>query len=463
MMTHREDPEHGNARLEHLYTISKLFTAFENVEQTFDRALAVAAKTLPLRSAILVEAEGDHPRMTTWPSNGQETEQMRAAKAHVQTAYAYFTGSETGAPDEHAGRTALPTPKTATPLSEERRYIVIPLSIAKRPVFGALQLEAVSPIDVADLAFVNAMANQLAVALDRDRARRHDISRREDAEAQRTAAEATGERFEALARENRRLFEEAQQAIRVREQVLAVVSHDLRNPIGSILLATATLARTATPEDRRPGVAQAVTRIERAAHRSKRLIEDLLDFASIEAGRLSIKRATHNPASILHETMANFEAIAQAGGLHLMAEVEPGIPKVLCDRDRILQVFSNLVSNATKVTAPGGSIRLRVESRGDEVVFSVLDTGPGIQGGDAAHLFDRYWRSDEANYKGSGLGLAICRGIVNAHGGQIWAESEPGHGAMFFFTLPKEDAAHLFEPVQPTTSDPSKTEHPPHA
>ena len=129
---------------------------------------------------------------------------------------------------------------------------------------------------------------------------------------------------------------------------------------------------------------------------------------------------------MIQETLASFEGVAQDKGLQLTADVEPHLPKVFCDRDRILQVLSNLVGNATKATPEGGHITLRVESRGHELLFSISDDGPGIGAEDLEHLFERYWRSDEVEYKGTGLGLAIARGIVTAHGGRIWAESELG-------------------------------------
>ena len=142
---------------------------------------------------------------------------------------------------------------------------------------------------------------------------------------------------------------------------------------------------------------------------------------------------------MIQETLANYESVAQEKGLRLTAEVEPKLPEVDCDRDRILQVLSNLVANATKATPEGGHVTLRVETRGREFVFAVSDSGLGISETDKKHLFERYWRSGEAQYKGTGLGLSIARGIVSAHGGRIWAESEFGRGATFLFTIPAAD------------------------
>lgn len=289
--------------------------------------------------------------------------------------------------------------------------------------------------------FVNAIANQLAIALDRDRVRRGDITRREHAEEGRTHAEGSSTKYEALAGENARLYEQAQQAVRVREQILAIVSHDLRTPVGTILMATTVLAQSEQPEEAREELLRTVGRIRRAAERMQRLIEDLLDFASIEAGNLAIKREAQDPGSMIHEALASFEGVAKQMRLRLTARVEPQLPDLYGDRDRILQVLSNLVSNATKVTAEGGNVALRVEARGHDVLFAVSDDGPGISEENQKHLFERYWRSADATYKGTGLGLAIARGIVDAHGGRIWVESELGHGATFLFTIPATGAA----------------------
>jgi signal transduction histidine kinase len=451
------DLERVCQRLEHLYEISKLFASFETVEQTFDPALAIAARTLSLRSAILIQTEDGRSKMIVWCSEGQSPEQMRAVKEHLEKSFGYLVGAtSTGSVDrsERAGITALPR-REGTAENPAHRFIVIPLVVAHRPPFGALQLEGAQPFDETDLMFVNAIANQLAIALDRDRVRRRDITRLEHAEEERTQAETTGAtsergrliaegsstKYEALAAENARLYEQAQQAVRVREQILAIVSHDLRNPVGTILMATTLLAQPEEPGEVREDLSRSVGRIRRAAERMLRLIDDLLDFASIEAGSLAIKRQAHDPGSMIQETLASFEGVANKRRLQLAASVETPLPKLDGDRDRILQVLSNLVGNATKVTAEGGHIEIHVEARGHDLLFAVSDDGPGISEENLKFLFERYWRSADATYKGTGLGLAIARGIVNAHGGRIWAESELGHGAKFLFTIPAAGAA----------------------
>jgi signal transduction histidine kinase len=174
-----------------------------------------------------------------------------------------------------------------------------------------------------------------------------------------------------------------------------------------------------------------------------RLIEDLLDFDSMEAGRLALRRGPQDPGALVHDTVVRFEGLSKQKGLRMTAHVEPHLPPLSCDRDRILQVLANLVGNATKVTPGGGQITIRVKTRGHDLLFAVSDNGPGISKEDAKHLFERYWRSSQAQYKGTGLGLAIARGIVSAHGGRIRAESELGRGTTFLFTIPVSQAAEV--------------------
>jgi signal transduction histidine kinase len=468
---------HAHRRLAELYEISKLFASFEDGAQPFDSALAIIARTLSLRSAILIETQGDRSKMIVWTADGQGGAPMTAVRRNLETAYTYLVGAaptEAGGLSEQAGKTALPSSGEAEG-DLARRLIVIPLVVARRPAFGALQLEGARPFDKTDLIFVNAIANQLAIALDRARAWRRDIERREHAERGRTnaeqgrsnaeegrtqaeaqgaaadrnrrIAESASDKYEALARENAGLYEQAQRAVRVREQILAVVSHDLKNPLGAILLTADALAK-------KGALPHAVGRIQRASRRMMRLIEDLLDFASIEAGHFAIKRQPQDPGALVRETLVTFEGMAQEKELQLTEEIAPELAMIYCDRDRILQVLSNLVGNATKVAPTGGHITLRCEARENEILFTVVDDGPGIVAEDLEHLFERYWRSDEVEYKGTGLGLSIARGIVVAHGGRIWAESEFGRGATFFFTVPAADVTPLFAAPAPDDSSP---------
>jgi PAS domain S-box-containing protein len=243
----------------------------------------------------------------------------------------------------------------------------------------------------------------------------------------------------AFAIEHARLYEHARHAVALREQTLAIVSHDLRSPLSTIVMAASMLSddemMLANPRSR---IATA-QKIEHAADRMDRMIGDLLDFASIEAGRLSMVAHHHAVEPIVLESVASFETAADQQQVALSGAAAPRLPAILCDRDRILQILANLVGNALKSTPEGGSVAIRATLGEHEVLFSVSDTGPGISGAHQKRLFERYWRSPDASYKGTGLGLAIARGLIEMHGGRLWVESELGRGAAFYFTVPLGD------------------------
>jgi PAS domain S-box-containing protein len=258
---------------------------------------------------------------------------------------------------------------------------------------------------------------------------------RQHREGDTALAEELGRRS-ALAIEHARLYAQARHAIALREQTLAIVSHDLRSPLGTIVMAASILGDVDMARSNPHTQILAVEKIQTAAGRMERMIGDLLDFASIEAGRLSMLAKPHDAAAIVDEARASFEATATKRRIALTSEVAPHMPAIQCDRDRILQVIGNLVSNALKIVAPGAAVVLRAKAEGRQAVFSVADTGPGIALADQKRLFERYWRSPDAGYKGNGLGLAIARGLVEAHHGRLWVDSEYGRGATFYFTVP---------------------------
>ena len=226
----------------------------------------------------------------------------------------------------------------------------------------------------------------------------------------------------------------AQEATRAREEILSVVSHDLKNPLGTILMA-ATALRTTAADDRTHRARTMAERIEHQARRMARRIDDLVDFTRLQAGHVVLERRLHPPDAILGATSDLLRGVVEERGLQFDARARPDLPSIECDSARAVQVMSNLIANALKVTPPGGAISIGAEPRGDEVVFFVRDSGPGIEADELPRLFERYWRSKQHQYKGAGLGLSIARGLVVAHGGRIWAESRPGSGTTFYFSL----------------------------
>ena len=233
--------------------------------------------------------------------------------------------------------------------------------------------------------------------------------------------------------ENARLYEQTQQALEARDEVLAIVSHDLRNPVGMISTCADLLMDESYPPDKRR---RQVEIIKRSADRMNRLIEDLLDVSVIEAGRLSLEREVLDTVSLAREACETIEQIAGRKALRSECSIPDSLPALHADRDRLLQVLGNLIGNAVKFTAEGGLVGLRVAAHHNEVEFVVADTGPGIPEAHREHIFNRYWQAKHTARTGAGLGLAIAKGIVEAHGGRIWVESEVGRGSSFHFALP---------------------------
>jgi PAS domain S-box-containing protein len=284
---------------------------------------------------------------------------------------------------------------------ELRSFVVVPLR-ARGRVLGAITLAASAasgrvyqPIDVVDA---------------------EDLGRRAG-----------------MAIDNAQLYEEAQRAIRAREEVLGVVSHDLRNPLNVIMLSAAQLD---SEDERRTGTAELYERIERAARQMEAMIRDLLDLSSIDAGGFAVNLEHQELAPVLREAEQLQRPLAAGKSLALHLEIAEPLPPLAFDNLQLLRVLSNLIGNAIKYTPSGGSITLRAMLQASSVRVSVTDTGPGIAPEQLPFVFDRYWQATPGDRHGVGLGLPIAKGIVEAHGGTIGVESTPGAGTTFWFTLP---------------------------
>ncbi|BDG10658.1 sensor histidine kinase [Anaeromyxobacter paludicola] len=231
-----------------------------------------------------------------------------------------------------------------------------------------------------------------------------------------------------------RMAAASREEARVRERILAVVSHDLRNPLSAILLGARQLASGSIAGA--PRVQAAGSRIARAAERMRRMIGDLLDAAAIQGGRLSVRPRRAEPARLLEEAREAFQPVAEERWLSLEVRAEGGLPEVCCDHDRVLQALSNLLGNAVQLTRAGGRLTLAAARRDGGVELAVSDTGPGIPPEELPHLFQPYRRGKDVPYRGTGLGLAIVRGIAEAHGGRVRVESRLGEGTTFRLWLP---------------------------
>jgi len=230
----------------------------------------------------------------------------------------------------------------------------------------------------------------------------------------------------AMALDNALLYRQAQRAVRMRDDVLAIVSHDLRSPLATILLQAETLA----PEHAKAGAS-----IRRAAQRMHRLIGDLLDASAINAGKLSLELRTNDVCELGRDAVEMFRSQAEAHGVRLEEDLPADRVLVRCDRDRIVQVLTNLIGNAVKFTPRGGTVTLRITPGPHDARIEVIDDGSGIAPDHIPRLFDRFWRGQNTG-GGAGLGLFISQGIVTAHGSTLTVASELGSGSCFSFRLP---------------------------
>jgi signal transduction histidine kinase len=230
----------------------------------------------------------------------------------------------------------------------------------------------------------------------------------------------------------------ARQATQARDEMLGIVAHDLRNPLFAIATLAAVLQKGGYDRDIGDEIAD-------SASRMRRLIQDLIDVTLLEARSFSIAPECVPTNDVLSDVLASQAKLASSASLELRLDALPDLPSVSVDRDRLLQVFENLIGNAIKFTKPVGSITLGATACAGEVVFSVADTGCGIESDHLPRVFDRYWQAPAAKRRGAGLGLPIVKGIVEAHGGRVWVESSPRQGSTFFFTIPiaPQIAEHL--------------------
>ncbi|WP_455885533.1 ATP-binding protein [Pseudomonas spelaei] len=229
-----------------------------------------------------------------------------------------------------------------------------------------------------------------------------------------------------------------QQAVRARDELVAVVSHDLRNPMTVISMLCGMMQKAFSSDGPHTSrrISSAIDTMQQAAGRMNVLLEDLLDTSKIEAGRYVVKPVALDVGQMFEEAYSLLSPLAMEKGIDLSFNAEPGL-QINGDPERLFQVLSNLIGNAIKFTPRQGNIGISAMSNGKEIVFSVRDSGEGIAPEQLPYVFDRYWTQTENNPTGSGLGLYITQGIVQAHGGRIVAESEVGRGSEFRFTVPK--------------------------
>lgn len=234
--------------------------------------------------------------------------------------------------------------------------------------------------------------------------------------------------------ENAGLYADARHATEMRDDVLSIVSHDLRNPLATIAVSAEQLTRApAKIEPER--VQKNAARIKRNTERMERLINDLLDVGRVDSGMLSVQVERVPVTWLVSESIAAFDAATEQRAMRVVVgELAEG--EVLCDRGRILQVLSNVVGNAVKFSPEGEAVEIRGARDGRFYELAVADRGRGLTAEQVGHVFERYWQAPESKHQGSGLGLYIAKAMIEAHGGRIWVDSTLGQGSTFHFTIP---------------------------
>ena len=293
------------------------------------------------------------------------------------------------------------------------------------------------------LAAVSSPGTAIPAILERERVREDELRHEERANADEVLREERAEYVALLAREREETDKDltherelSDDALATRDEFLGIVNHDLRNMLTAILGSAALIEKGAMQSDPAETVIAHARRIQRSGARMNRLIGDLVDVASIEAGALAVTREVGDPTTVVTEAVDTFQIQAAAAGVSLAAEIVPPQTLAAFDSARILQVLTNLLSNAIKFTPAPGTIVVRVERLGDEIRFAVRDTGVGIATNKLEVVFVRFLQVTEHDRRGVGLGLYISKAIVQGHGGRIWADSKIGEGSTFCFTLP---------------------------
>ncbi|HEX2197191.1 MAG TPA: HAMP domain-containing sensor histidine kinase [Burkholderiales bacterium] len=234
-------------------------------------------------------------------------------------------------------------------------------------------------------------------------------------------------------------LQQVEQAKRARENMLAIVSHDLRSPLTAVLLGIGYVKRAAGEEKALAGLDGALDAIHRSAESMKRLVDDLLDAARIEAGRFSLDPSRQDVLPILEDAVESARLAAEARRVSLELQAPAGQAHLArCDRQRLTQVLANLIGNAVKFSPEGARVEVRLADDGEWLRIDVRDWGPGIAEKDLPNLFGRYWQAAETAHLGTGLGLYIARAIVESHGGRIAVASRAGEGTTFSVYLRRD-------------------------
>lgn len=401
--------ESSNARLELLYRLASSLSRADSLEEVFEPALDAVCEGLGVDRASLLLLDDDgsfHYR--AW--RGLSDRYRAAIGALASSSMPDPHDPEPLVAEDTARREELAPFRDVFEAEEIRSLVLLPLLhenrfLGKLMVYG----RQVRAFDSEELRLGSTVAGQVAQA----------ISRR--------LAEAQTRRARAFAEE----------AVRAREDVLAIVAHDLGNPLGVIRFRAQRVLASPLEGERGESTKREVASIFRSALHMKRIIDDLLDAAAIDAKRLSVLRLPCGVEEVLAEAVELARPLAEHRKLRLELRVDVGEALWNCDHQRVVQVISNLAGNAIKFSPEGGTVTLEASASESEVLVAVCDEGPGIALADRERVFERGVRVGRPAYEGLGLGLFVAKGLVIAHGGRIWIDDGCPSGTRIVFALPR--------------------------
>jgi len=403
------------ARATRLLEVTTALSEAQSVEEVAAVVLSKGFAVVEASRGVLVSLEGDHLRLLgtrgVSPTLAAQLALLNL-DAEVPVVHAIRKGEMISIESAEEFREKyVSLYENFDELADMQTYLSTPLVHAGETV-GAISFhfKEAAAVGASDRTFTLLIAQAAATALHRARTYDAELDKRRHAE----------------------LLAQA------REDVLGVVAHDLRNPLNLIQMTAELMIDEVLPLAKRREMLDIALR---AAKQMNRLIDDLLDTVRLQAGRLSLDVEEVSVEAIMKQAEETYRPLAQRRHLHFETAAQDGA-MVRADPARVSQIVGNLIGNAIKFSREDGSVKLRATSEDKQVVFQVVDDGPGIPPDNMSHLFDNFWQARKNDHRGVGLGLAIAKGVVEAHGGRIWCESTVGAGTRFFFTLPVSNGAN---------------------
>jgi len=418
-------------RLEILLEVSQILAQFDSVAGTFPKILNLVSETFPIVGVVLIENRSGEPLTNFWRTSDFSVEQLTKTLEKAKDSFSYFVKST---PDEISELNRRPVNAIATLDGKQnaasgKHFLVLPLVVGVIPVFGVLQFEAREAIREKDVKFANALANLIAVVLDRH----YRIQNERQNERQITDSsekQMRGERDDT--RELMKILEDERG---LREKFVQTLSHDLRTPLATIHMCGQFLARSTTllPDD-----VEMVKKILRNANRLGQMIDSLLDANRLQAGeKLPLDLEECDFSAILHEVVGDLNELADGAITFNCTEKIIGN----WDQNALRRLSENLIGNAIKYRQPATPIEVRIQKKATRALLSVHNLGNPIRPQDQETLFHQFRRTRQAQQSGKagwGIGLTLVKGISEAHGGRVWVESNALSGTTFWVEIPTD-------------------------